>query len=67
MLGIFGMPGGLEFIIILLIILLIFGKKIPGIANSLGKGIVEFKKGLKGIKNNKEKDNHSDLNKDKKC
>ena len=63
MLGVFGLPGGVEIIIILLIILLIFGKKIPGIANSLGRGIVEFKKGLKGTKKNKDNDNSSDSNK----
>jgi sec-independent protein translocase protein TatA len=29
--------------------LLIFGKRLPEVGRSLGKGIVEFKKGLKGI------------------
>src|SRR5438067_1084263 len=29
--------------------LLIFGKRLPEVGKSLGKGIVEFKKGLKGI------------------
>ena len=33
---------------ILLIALLLFGHRIPGMARSLGSGIVEFKKGLKG-------------------
>jgi len=28
---------------------LLFGKRLPEVGKSLGKGIVEFKKGLKGI------------------
>jgi len=43
----FGMPGGLELLIILVIVLLLFGRKIPGLARSLGSGITEFKKGLR--------------------
>jgi sec-independent protein translocase protein TatA len=43
----FGMPGGWEIWIILLIALLLFGHRIPGLARSLGAGIVEFKKGLR--------------------
>jgi sec-independent protein translocase protein TatA len=34
--------------VILLIALLLFGHRIPGMARSLGSGIVEFKRGLKG-------------------
>ena len=44
-----GMPGMFEWIIIGGIGLLIFGKRLPEVGRSLGKGIVEFKKGLKGI------------------
>lgn len=43
------MPGGTEWIIILAIGLLIFGKRLPEVGRSLGKGIVEFKKGVRGI------------------
>ncbi len=38
--------GGWNWLIILFIILLLFGKRLPGVARSLGKGITEFKKGL---------------------
>ena len=44
------MPGTFEWIIILLVGLLIFGKKLPELGRGLGKGLVEFKKGLKGVK-----------------
>ena len=44
-----GMPGLPEWIIIGAIGLLLFGKRLPEVGKSLGKGIVEFKKGLKGI------------------
>ncbi len=42
-------PGPMELIIIGMIALLLFGKRLPEVARSLGKGIVEFKKGVSGI------------------
>src|SRR5256714_13444315 len=44
-----GMPSGFEWLIIAGIGLLLFGKRLPEVGRSLGKGIVEFKKGLKGV------------------
>jgi sec-independent protein translocase protein TatA len=44
-----GAPGLPELIIFGTIALLLFGKRLPEVARSLGKGIVEFKKGVKGI------------------
>jgi len=44
-----GMPGSWEWIVILVIGILIFGKRLPEVGKSIGKGIVEFKKGLAGI------------------
>jgi sec-independent protein translocase protein TatA len=41
-----GLPGGTEIWIVLLIILLLFGRRIPQVARSLGQGISQFKKGL---------------------
>lgn len=38
-----------ELLIILAIALLIFGRRLPEVGRSLGKGIVEFKRGLKGV------------------
>ncbi|MCR9244065.1 MAG: twin-arginine translocase TatA/TatE family subunit [bacterium] len=43
----FGLPNGMEWIIILVVILLLFGHRLPGMARSLGSGITEFKRGLK--------------------
>jgi sec-independent protein translocase protein TatA len=48
-LAVFGLPGGTEWIIILVIGLLLFGRRLPEVGRSLGQGIVEFKKGLKGV------------------
>jgi sec-independent protein translocase protein TatA len=44
-----GFPMGAEWIVIGIIGLMLFGKRLPEVGKSLGKGIVEFKKGLKGI------------------
>ena len=44
-----GMPQGFEWIFIAAIGLLIFGKRLPDVGRSLGQGIVQFKKGLKGV------------------
>jgi sec-independent protein translocase protein TatA len=49
-----GLPGGAEWILILAFGLLIFGKRLPEVGRSLGKGIVEFKKGLKGVEDDVE-------------
>ena len=50
----FGMPGGMEWIIILIVALLIFGKRLPEVMKSMGRGIVEFKKGVKGVEDDVE-------------
>jgi sec-independent protein translocase protein TatA len=42
--------GGPEIVLIVLVILLIFGgKKIPELMRGLGKGISQFKKGMKEV------------------
>jgi len=52
----FGMPGGWEWILILIIIILLFGaKKIPELMRGLGSGIKEFKK-ASNVEDDKEND-----------
>ena len=55
MLAFLGPIGYQELIIIAVIGLLIFGKRLPEVGRSLGKGIVEFKKGLAGIEDEVQK------------
>ena len=44
-------PGPLEVVVVLVVLVLLFGKRLPELGRSLGKGFVEFKKGVKGIEN----------------
>jgi sec-independent protein translocase protein TatA len=41
--------GMMEWIIIMVVLLLLFGRRLPEVGKSLGKGIVEFKKGINGV------------------
>jgi sec-independent protein translocase protein TatA len=47
---------GIEIVIFLLIVLLLFGKKLPGAARSLGMSFIEFKKGVQGVDEDQKKD-----------
>ena len=40
--------GPTELIILLVVVLLIFGNRLPAAMRSLGRGITEFKKGVQG-------------------
>lgn len=46
----FGWPGTTELIIIGVVALLIFGRRLPDVARSVGKSIVEFKRGMRDVK-----------------
>ncbi len=41
--------GPQEMIVVAILGVLLFGKRLPEVGRSLGKGIVEFKKGMRGI------------------
>ena len=47
MLAVFGFTGVVEVLIIVFVVLLLFGNRLPTVARSIGKSIVEFRKGLK--------------------
>jgi sec-independent protein translocase protein TatA len=42
-----GLPQGFEWIAIVVVALLIFGKRLPDVARNVGKSLSEFKKGIK--------------------
>jgi sec-independent protein translocase protein TatA len=50
-----GMP---EMIVIMVVGVLLFGRRLPEVGRYLGKGIVEFKKGIKGVEDEIETTGH---------
>ena len=46
-----GLPQGFEWLILLAVALLIFGRRLPDVARSFGKSINEFKKGMSDVTN----------------
>jgi sec-independent protein translocase protein TatA len=46
--------GPQELLIIAFIVLILFGSRLPSVMRSLGQGVVEFKKGVQGIEDEKD-------------
>ncbi len=44
-----GNLGGFEWLVILIVAVLLFGRRLPEIARSLGKSLSEFKRGVKEV------------------
>jgi sec-independent protein translocase protein TatA len=40
-------PGWLEIVIILAILLLVFGRRLPDVMRNLGRGLTQFKRGMR--------------------
>jgi len=52
----FGLPGPVELLIVAGIVLLLFGNRLPSVMRSVGRSIVEFKKGVQGIEDKVDQD-----------
>jgi sec-independent protein translocase protein TatA len=48
-----------EMLVVLFVALLLFGKRLPEVARSMGKGITEFKKGMRGFEEELRDDSRS--------
>lgn len=60
------MPGGIEWIILLVIVLIIFGpKNLPKIGSAIGKGIKEMRKASKDISSAMDDDESDEQNAEK--
>ncbi|MCA9148439.1 MAG: twin-arginine translocase TatA/TatE family subunit [Planctomycetales bacterium] len=57
--AIFGAPGPMEMMIVMAIMLLLFGHRLPSVMRSLGRGVVEFKKGVQGVEDELDEANRS--------
>lgn len=53
--GFIGGIGTTELIVFALVVLLLFGSRLPSVMRNLGRGVVEFKKGVQGIEDESEK------------
>ena len=57
--GFLGLPGGIEWLVILVVALLLFGRRLPDVMRSMGRGVVEFKRGIRGLEDDVENSSDS--------
>jgi sec-independent protein translocase protein TatA len=55
----FGNMNPMEMMVLMGLAVLLFGKRLPEVGRTLGKGIVEFKKGIRGIEEEFRYDEHA--------
>jgi sec-independent protein translocase protein TatA len=53
--SLFALLSPLQLVIVLIVGVLVFGRRLPELGRYLGKGIVEFKKGIQGLDDNIDK------------
>jgi len=58
----FGNLNPMELMVVLGLAVLLFGKRLPEVGRTLGKGIVEFKKGIRGLEDEFRFDEHAAAN-----
>ena len=44
-----------ELLIVAFIVLILFGSRLPSVMRSMGQGLVEFKKGVQGVEDEKDR------------
>lgn len=54
--------GPMELAILAIVVLLLFGNRLPSVMRSMGRGIVEFKKGVQGIEDDLDQPENKKLN-----
>ena len=52
--------GHWEVLLIVLVIFILFGHRLPSVMRSLGRGVVEFKEGMTGVAGSDEADDKKD-------
>ena len=59
--------GEMQWLIVLVVVFLLFGNRLPSVMRNLGRGVTEFKKGVQGIdEDDADKDESASLPKPKK-